>query len=373
MDLIFHDRDRKSKPDAILFLTILTIAGIGIAMCYSASAVKAMSLGESSYYFLKLQSIWFLIGLVLLLVFQEINYKVYKKFSGLIIIVSLVLLSLVFIPGLGHTVKGSTRWIHLGIINIQTSEFVKIAAVLYLAKVFSTDLSELGILKIIIPLGMIGIMFLLIVLQPDFGTAINILIVAVLMFFVSGFSLFYIMGLALISIPMFYLLIYQVDYRKNRILAYLNPWEDRYGIGYHIIQSFTAFKKGSITGVGLGFGTQKLQRLPEPHTDFIFAVIAEELGLFGTVGLVALFAILFACSVRISMSIQDKFGKLLAIGLGMLITLQAVINIGVVTGLVPTTGMPLPLVSYGGSSFLSTMIAGGILLNISRYREQSIF
>jgi len=371
VDLIYHNGDKKPKPDAILFLTILTIAGIGIAMCYSASAVKAMSLGHSSYYFLMFQSIWFVAGLVLLIAFLGIDYQIYKKYSGLLIIVSIVLLILVFIPGLGHTVKGATRWIHLGLVNIQPSEFVKIAVVIYLAKVFSTESTEFSVLNIIIPIVAVGSIFLLIVVQPDLGTAMNILIVSAFLVFISGFSLFYIAGIALVSIPMFYLLIYQVDYRKNRILAYFNPWEDRYGIGYHIIQSFIAFKKGSVTGVGLGFGTQKLKKLPEPHTDFIFAVIAEEIGLIGTVGVVLLFAIFFVCAVRISMSVQDKFGKFLAIGLGMLITLQAVINIGVATGLMPTTGMPLPLVSYGGSSFLSTMIAGGILLNISRHREQT--
>ena len=373
MDLIFYNKDRKSKPDAALFLTILTIAGIGIAMCYSASAVNALALYGDSYFFLKRQSVWFLIGLVLLMVFQEIDYKIYQKYSGLMIVISLVLLVLVFSPGIGHTVKGSARWVHLGMINFQPSEFVKIAVILYLAKVFSSELSGSSfIVHFVISFVIVGVIFLLIKLQPDLGTAISILLVSALMFIISGFSFLYTIILAIASIPTFYLLIYQVDYRRDRILAYLNPWADRFGKGYHIIQSYIAFKRGSIAGVGLGFGTQKLQRLPEPHTDFIFAVIAEEVGLIGTVGLVIFFLVFFVCTVRIALAVPDKFAKLLAMGLGMLITLQAFINIGVVTGILPITGIPLPLVSYGGSSFLSTMVAGGILLNISRYREEAV-
>ena len=373
MDLIFYNKDRKSKPDVVLFLTILTIAGIGIAMCYSASAVNALALYGDSYFFLKRQSIWFLAGLVLLLVFQEIDYRIYQKYSGLMIIISLVLLVLVFIPGIGHTVKGSARWLNLGVVGFQPSEFAKIAVILYLAKAFSNELPGSSfIVHFVVSFLIIGVMFLLIKLQPDLGTAISILLVSALMFIISGFSFLYTIILAIASVPTFYLLIYQVDYRRDRILAYLNPWADRFGKGYHIIQSYIAFKRGSITGVGLGFGTQKLQRLPEPHTDFIFAVIAEEVGLIGTVGLAIFFLVFFVCAVRIALAISDKFGKLLAMGLGMLITLQALINIGVVTGILPITGIPLPLVSYGGSSFLSTMVAGGILLNISRYREQAI-
>jgi cell division protein FtsW len=168
---------------------------------------------------------------------------------------------------------------------------------------------------------------------------------------------------------MFYQLIYQVSYRRERILAYLNPWEDRFGIGYHIIQSFIAFKKGGFFGLGLGFGTQKISRLPEPHNDFIFAVIGEEVGVFGTVFMVLLYCFIFWRGIEIAMNAPNNFGRLLATGLTLMIVVQAFINMGVVTGSLPTTGIPLPFISYGGSSLLSSMIAAGILLNISRYRE----
>jgi cell division protein FtsW len=193
-------------------------------------------------------------------------------------------------------------------------------------------------------------------------------VVSVVILFVSGFPLAYIISLFFISIPMFYLFIYLVEYRKERIIAFLSPWAFRYGIGYHIVQAFIAFKKGGLFGTGLGNGTQKLSRLPEPHTDFIYAVIAEEAGLVGTVLIVLLYAAVLWRGIVISAGAQDDFGRLLAVGLSLMIAVQAFINLGVVTGVLPTTGIPLPFLSYGGSSLISNMIAAGILLNISRYR-----
>jgi cell division protein FtsW len=215
----------------------------------------------------------------------------------------------------------------------------------------------------------IAFAFVLIMLQPDFGTAIDLLVASVFILFVSGFPLRYILSLSIISIPMFYLLIYQVDYRKDRILAFLDPWKERFGSGYHIIQSFIAFKIGGLLGVGLGFGTQKIKRLPEPHTDFIFAVIAEESGLLGTVLIVILFCIILWRGAQIALTVSDDFGSLLAVGLSLMIVAQAFINIGVVGGSLPITGIPLPFISYGGSSLISSMIIIGILLNISKHRE----
>jgi cell division protein FtsW len=176
-------------------------------------------------------------------------------------------------------------------------------------------------------------------------------------------------GLALLSVPMFYLLIYQVEYRRQRILAFFDPWSDRFGKGYHIIQSFIAFKLGGMLGAGLGSGTQKIKRLPEPHTDFIYAVIAEEAGLLGTFSILILYLLFFYFGVKIALKAPDEYGRLLAMGLTLLITVQAFLNISVVIGLLPTTGIPLPFISYGGSSLLVNMMATGILLNISKYRE----
>jgi cell division protein FtsW len=365
------DTRRKGEPDIILFITVFVLVGIGIAMSYSASAVFSLKTFGDSFYFLKRQIIWFIIGFIALLLFQEVDYRIYRRYTKIMLIASFFLLILILIPGIGHSVKGSVRWLGIGALKFQPSEFVKVGIVIYLAKVFS---SEKGgtvnhVLQLLIPMLIVATIFVLIMLQPDFSTAVDLLLVSVLILFVSGFPLFYIVTLFLVSIPMFYLLIYQVDYRRERFLAYLNPWSDRFGIGYHIIQSFIAFKKGGLFGVGLGHGTQKLKRLPEPHTDFIFAVIAEETGLLGTIIIVGLYCAIFWRGFIISLSAPDEFGRLLAIGLTLLIVAQAFINIAVVSGNLPTTGMPLPYLSYGGSSLISNMIAVGILLNISRYRE----
>lgn len=351
----------------VLFTTVLALAGIGIAMIYSASAVHSMKTFGDSYYFLKRQFLWFAVGLMLLLLFKEIDYRNYIKYTKVMLFLSIILLSLVFVPGIGHTVKGSVRWLGTGGYAFQPSEFVKVFIVIYLAKVFSSDQDD-HFTRILVPVIIVSVMFLLIMMQPDFGTAIDILAVSVLILFVSGFPLVYIISLFIISIPMFYLLIYLVEYRKNRLLAFFDPWEYRYGIGYHLVQGFIAFKKGGILGVGLGNGTQKLSRLPEPHTDFIFAVIAEEAGLAGTVIIVLLFTGFLWRGIMTASAAPDGFGRLLAMGLSLMIVVQAFINLGVVTGALPTTGIPLPFISYGGSSLLSSMIAVGIILNISRYR-----
>jgi cell division protein FtsW len=365
------DGRRNGEPDIFLLITVFILAGIGLAMIYSASAVFALNEYGDSLYFLKKQFAWVCTGFVTLFVFQNIDYHIYMKFTKLLLLVSIVLLVLLLIPGIGHGSKGSVRWLGFKELNVQPSEFIKVFVVIYLAKVFSSDGSEKPnrIMQLLIPMIVIFAVFLLIMLQPDFGTGISLLAVSVIILFVSGFSMLSILSLGVLSIPMFYLLIYQVDYRKERILAYLDPWKERFEAGYHIIQSFIAFKKGGLFGVGLGAGTQKIKRLPEPHTDFIFAVIAEESGLIGTGLIVIMYCILFWRGVMISLDARDGFGSLLAIGLVILIVVQAFINIGVVSGSLPITGLPLPLISYGGSSFLSNMVLCGILLNISKHKD----
>ncbi len=363
------DTRRKGEPDLVLFFAVFILASIGIAMSYSASAVYSMRVMGDSFYFLKRQIVWFILGGAGLLLFQEIDYRAYAGKTKVLLLAAMVLLALVLVPGIGHSVKGSARWIGYGSLTFQPSEFVKVIMVIYLVKVFSAESSDNHLVQLLIPMVILAIMFILILLQPDFGTAIDLLLVSVMILFVSGFSFFHLAGLFILSLPMFYLLIYQVDYRWARLLAYTDPWKDRFGNGYHIIQSFIAFKKGALLGVGLGFGTQKIRRLPEPHTDFIFAVVGEEIGLIGTVAILLLFVAVFWRGMLVALRAPDNFGKLLAIGLTLLITVQAFINIAVTTGSLPTTGITLPFISYGGSSLLSSMAAAGILLNISRYRE----
>lgn len=365
------DTRRRAEPDLVLFTLVLVLAGIGIAMSYSASAAFAIRTFGDALHFLKRQLAWIVLGSAALFVVQGIDYKIYARYTRLMLLGVLLLLVIVLIPGLGHSAKGSARWLGFGGLGIQPSEFVKIAVVIYLAKVFSTEYDGVvnHVIQILVPMIIVAIMFVLIMMQPDFGTAITLVSVSAIILFVSGFPFMYILMLGIISIPMFYLLVYQVSYRRERIFAFLNPWRNRYGIGYHVIQSFTAFKKGGFLGEGLGNGTQKLGRLPEPHTDFIFAVIAEEAGLLGTLVIVGLFCALFWRGMKIALAAPDEFGRLLAMGITLLLVVQAFTNIAVVTGSLPTTGIPLPFISYGGSSMLTSMIGVGILLNISRYRE----
>lgn len=365
------DTRRKGVPDVVFFLTVFVLIGIGIAMSYSASAVFSLRVHGDSFFILKKQLLWFAVGFIALIIFQEIDYRTYMRHTKLLLLLSIIMLVVLFIPGLAYVAKGSARWIRIGGIGFQPSEFVKIFIVVYLSKVFSEDVSESEnpLMQLLIPMIILGILFVLILMQPDFGTAVDLLIISVAILFVSGFPMIYIILLFVLSVPAFYLLVYQVDYRRMRILAYLDPWADRYGNGYHIIQSFIAFKMGGLMGVGLGNGSQKVTRLPEPHNDFIFAVIAEEAGLFGTAAVILMFTFFLWRGIKISIEASDDFGRLLAIGLTLLIVIQAYINIAVVTGSLPITGIPLPFISYGGSSLLSSMICAGILLNISRYSE----
>jgi cell division protein FtsW len=368
MDLkSFVDIRRLKEPDLALFVLILVLSGIGIAMSYSASAVYAMKTFGDAFHFLKRQLVWFAVGFLFMFVFKEIDYRHYLKYTKLLLLVSLIMLVLVLLPGVGHSAKGSARWLGFGSVTFQPSEFVKIFVVIFLAKVFSSDARD-HFVRILIPVVIVSIIFLLVILQPDFGTAMDILLVSVFILFVSGFPLTYIVSLFIISIPMFYLMIYFVEYRKDRMVAFFNPWAYRYGIGYHIIQAFIAFRMGGFFGTGLGKGAQKLSRLPEPHTDFIYAVIGEEAGLVGTVLIVLLFLAVLWRGIVIATGAQDNFGRLLAVGLSLMIVIQAFINISVVTGGLPTTGIPLPFISYGGSSLLANMTAAGILLNISRHQ-----
>ncbi|HPI13658.1 MAG TPA: putative lipid II flippase FtsW [Spirochaetota bacterium] len=365
------DTRRRGEPDMALFVIVLLLAAIGVAMSYSASAVVAARSFDDPFHFLKRQAVWFAAGFALLFMVQRFDYRNYARHTKIMLLVSLVLLVLVLIPGIGHSVKGSTRWLGGGTLAFQPSEFVKIFVVIYLAKVFSSEPEGRGnqVVQLLVPVLVVALIFILAMMQPDFGTAIDILLVAVFVLFVSGFPFFYIAALFVVSIPMFYLLVYQVGYRKDRMLAFLDPWRDPYGTGYHVIQSIAAFRRGGFFGVGLGYGTQKIKRLPEPHTVFVFSVIAEEAGLLGTVLVLGLFCALFYKGMRIAQGAPDEFGRLLAMGLTLLVVLQAFLNFGVVTGSLPTTGIPLPFISYGGSSLLSSLAAMGILLNISRYRE----
>jgi cell division protein FtsW len=266
-------------------------------------------------------------------------------------------------------VNGSRRWFSLGPLGIQPSELAKLAAILFTAAVLERRMHRINELQYsLLPVAIVvGVLVGLILIEPDLGTAASLLAVVGLMVFVAGLSYRYLIGSVLLALPTLYVLVWSSEYRRRRFLAFLDPWADRLGDGFQIIQSIIAIGTGGVTGKGLMAGVQKLFYLPEPHTDFIFAVISEELGLVGATIVVACFCVITWRGLRTTMRAPDAFGAILALGLTMMVALQAFVNISVVMGLMPTKGIPLPLVSNGGSSLLVNLVAIGVLLNISQH------
>ncbi|HEA47101.1 MAG TPA: putative lipid II flippase FtsW [bacterium] len=350
-----------------LFLITLALISIGIIMVYSASAILSLDKYNDSYFFLKRQLAWVFLGLVGMLFAARVNYRALPKLLKPALFFTLLLLILVLFPQFGKEVAGARRWLRMGDFTLQPSELAKLILILYMADTLSRKKEKIknftyGFLP---PLIILGTIFILILLQPDLGTALIILVVILGMLFVSGVRLKHLFFLFLITLPSIWLLINKVGYRKRRILAFLDPWSDPLGDGYQIIQSLIALGSGGILGRGLGEGTQKLFYLPAPHTDFIFAILGEELGFLGGMAVIILFGAFIYFGARIARRAPDLFGSLLALGITTWIGLQAMINIGVATGTLPTKGIPLPFISFGGSSLIFSLIGVGFLLSIS--------
>jgi len=353
-----------------MFTITAILVFIGLVMVFSASAVMAKERYGSAYEFLLKQLIWAVAGLLALLVLMKLDYKRLKHPAVVFMLLGGTTLLLISVFFLDRT-HGTHRWFHLGPISFQPSELAKPALILFLAwflenKTKAIDDWRNTLLPAVAP----TVVFLgLIVFQPDLGTALACAGITACVLFVAGIRLRYFGYAFLASLPFLYLAVFHVAYRKDRILAFLDPYSDPQGRGFHIIQSLIAVSTGGITGLGLMEGKQKLFYLPEPHTDFIFAVTAEELGLLGALTVVILFAIFLWRGVRVSLRAQDNFGRFLAVGITSMIVLQAFINISVVLGLMPTKGIPLPFVSYGGSSLFVTLACVGVLLNITKQAE----
>jgi len=367
-------RDRAaSRPSAdgtvLIVAVILTL--IGLVMVFSASGVVAGNRFHDAIYFLKRQIAWLLFGFILLQLASRLDYLVWRKLAVPILAVTCVLLVLVLIPSIGVAVKGARRWLKLGPISLQPAEMVKLVAVFYVAAYLTNKGERIKEFKagFLPPLLVVGLLSGLVLLQPDLGTVVVVGAVALGLLFLGGARLLHLSGL----IPMFLiavgLLIWKSPYRLQRLLIFLDPTKDPTGAGFQVNQSFLAFGSGGPFGVGLGAGKQKLYFLPEAHTDFVLALVGEELGLVGTAAVMLLFAILIMKGLQIAGRAQDPFGRHLAYGITLLIGAQAMINAGVATGLLPTKGLTLPLVSYGGSSLLVNLLAIGILLSISRDRQ----
>jgi len=361
---------KRVSVDRWMFTVTAILVFIGLVMVFSASAVMAKERYGSAYEFLFKQLIWAVAGLAAMFVAMKVDYKRLKHPAMVFLLLGFTTLLLISVFFLDRT-HGTHRWFRLGPVSFQPSELAKPALILFLAwflenKTKAMDDWRNTLLPAIAP----TVIFLgLIVFQPDLGTALACAGITACMLFVAGIRLRYFAYAFAASIVPLYFLIFHVSYRKDRILAFLNPYSDPQGRGFHMIQSLIAVSTGGLTGLGLMEGKQKLFYLPEPHTDFIFAVTAEELGLLGALTVVVLFAIFLWRGTRAALRTQDTFGRFLAVGITSMIVLQAFINISVVLGLMPTKGIPLPFVSYGGSSLFVTLACVGVLLNITKQAE----
>ena len=359
------------RLDIPLLITILIISIYGIVMIYSASSVWAEYKFNDKYHYVIMQSIFFIMGVFLMIFISKVPYKYYLKKSNLILLICFILLILVLIPGIGTVRNGSRSWFGIGGLGIQPSEAVKLALIIFTSKYIYNNPKAMRSVKTgALPLLLItGIVFLLIMMQPDFGTGTITVLTIVAMLFITGlnFSFFYKIGfLGLMGAS---ILIIVAPYRMKRITSFLNPWADPLGTGFQAIQSLYAIGPGGLFGLGFGNSIQKHFYLPEPQTDFIFSIISEELGIIGIITVSILFLIIIYRSIKIAIKAPDNFSKFLVFGIIFQLSFQTILNLSVVVGLVPVTGVTLPFFSYGGSSLIITLISMGIILNISRYKE----
>ena len=358
---------RTLKSDKLLFVATLLLLGTSILMVYSASSFLAMTRYQNQYYFLFKQLAWAVIGLAALAVTMKVDYRVYRQptiiWAGLIV-VFLALVAVLFMPAR----NGTSRWFALGSMTLQPSEFAKIVLIIFAAALLERRMHRIADVKYALGPILIatGLFVALVLKEPDFGTSVAILTIVGAMIFSAGLSYRYLIGGVLILAPVLTVYALSAQYRRQRLLSFLDPWADQLGSGYQVVQSLIAIGSGGIFGRGLMGSVAKQSFLPEPHTDFIASVIAEELGLIGITLLVIAFLIIAWRGLRAAVLAPDRFGTLLGIGLTTMIAVQAFINLSVVTGLFPNKGMPLPFVSNGGSSLVINLLGMGILLNISQ-------
>lgn len=353
------------RPDAWIIIITMCILAIGIVMVYSASYATAGETINDTYFFVKRQLLWALVGLVGMYVMSRIDYHIWRLWALPGYLLAIALLGLVLV--VGGDVMGAQRWIHVGPLSMQPSEFVKLALINFLAAYLASRRADIErfINGFALPLGLILLAVALIMLEPDLGTSVAIIGIAVMMLYAAGTRIRHLVMLAVAAVPAVYALIRLAPYRMRRFTAFINPWSDPLDSGWNIIQSLLAIGSGGLFGLGLGASRQKYHYLPEQYTDFIFAILAEELGLIGAATLMLLFLVLAWRGYRAALRAPDLFGCLFAVGITTMIALQAFLNIAVVCSIVPATGITLPLVSAGGSSLSITLAGLGVLLNIS--------
>lgn len=358
-----------STQAKILFVIVYVLVALGVVMTYSASAVYAEHVYGNASYFLLRQLLFAGLGTIAMFAVAMTPIAFWRKHAREVIIISIALMMMVFLPGVGRSAGGARRWISLGAFNFQPVEFAKITVCLYVSDYLTRKLKPIrkgGLLVFAAPLLLVGLICGLSLLQPDLGSCFIVLVVTGILFFLAGMRLIYIgMALAFV-VPVLYFLVVRVPYRLSRVTAYLNPWEDPQGSGFQIIQSLLAFGSGGIHGSGLGQSTQKLFYLPAGYNDFILSIIGEELGLAGVLAILFLYAVILVCGIMIARKTDDEFKKLMVLSVVLLIVLQALINMLVATGLIPTKGLPLPFISYGGTSLVFNLMAMGFLLSLDR-------
>lgn len=357
---------KRNPPDLFLFMIVLTLVMIGLVMVSSAGAPEALNNGWSVFHFGLKQLFFAGIGLALLLLMMKVPYQRLKRIT--IPVAGAAIFFLVLVLLVAEVTKGSRRWIDLGIFPFQPSEFAKLAMIMFLAHYFAEIRKGIGnfIIGIVIPGIFVALICFLILLEPDLGTTIVIFATFLMMLFCGGARILHMGLLAAAGIAVACVEIKMKAYRAERLTAFLNPWRDPQGAGWQIIQSLYALGSGGPFGLGLGMGRQKFNYLPEAHTDYIFSILGEELGLLGTLTVFILFFFLAWRGYKIAVSAKDPYGRMLAAGITSYLIFQAILNIGVVTSTLPVTGVPLPFLSYGGSSLLVSMFSVGILLNISK-------
>lgn len=356
------------KINIFLLISVVIISLFGVLMIYSSSYIWAEYKFNDPYKFLKSQLIFLILGYIIMFIVSKINYQKYQKYSNIIFGICFILLVLVLIPGIGTVRNGSRSWFGVGGFGIQPSEFTKLGLIIFTSKYLKNNNKELrdikkGVLPILIVLMLV---FGLIMLQPDFGTGVVIVISIVALLFVSGVKMNFFIKIGLLGLIGVVVLIIIAPYRMERIVSFLNPWSDPLGSGFQIIQSMYAIGPGGLLGLGFGNSIQKHFYLPEPQTDFIFSIISEEFGFMGILIVSSLFITIIYQGIKISMKCEDAFGKYLAFGITFSLAFQTLLNLMVVVGLIPVTGVTLPFLSYGGSSLLITLLSMGILLNISK-------
>ncbi len=359
--------------DVKLMFPVLMLTAIGIIMVYSASSVLAFKKFGTDYFFLIKQSLFAIAGLIALVCFRHFPYRYFKIMAYPLLIFALILLGAVFIPGLGYSAGGSARWLRFGGFTVQPSEFARLSMIIFLSYSIekkSENLSNfyIGFLPHVIVLGLFTV---LLFLQPDFGSVVILSAITWLMLFVGGVRILHLVPSVFLLLPFAYIYMVSADYRVKRLMSFWDPWQYPADEGYQIVHSLMAFGTGGIWGAGIGKGYQKLHYLPEPHTDFIFSVIGEELGLLGVLIILVMYALILWRGIKIAKNTDDNFGTFLATGITAAIGIQVCINMGVTLGILPTKGLTLPFLSYGGTSLLVNMASIGILMNIGKSGARS--